>query len=503
MDDGATDASNERWVKVLDQSRCIGCHACTTACKSENEVPLGVTRTFVKSVDIGIFPTARRAFQVTRCNQCEDAPCVAACPTQAMYRREDGIVDFDKRICIGCKACMAACPYDAIFINPEDHSAEKCNMCAHRLDIGLEPACVTVCPTEAILVGDLNDPTSKVAQVINRDAVQVRKPEKETKPGVFYKGAHQATLDPLAARRPEGGLYAWATQGGGSITQSTRSSEANHAIDPSGTSVAAAVISYDIPHQAPWGWRVSLYTWTKSIAAGGFAVPVALAAAGRLSWTSSSVRWWAPAIGLVFLALTGGLLIWDLKHPMRFYLILTKHHWRSWLVRGSVIIGAYGAALTAYLVAAIAGPGGGAQQAVGWAGMFLATATAVYTAYLFAQAKARDMWQSPLLAPHLAVQAALAGAAVAVPFAHRPAEVVLVVAAAAHLLLVAAEVTVPHGTAHAHLATRELYRGKYRMLFWSSALCIAAGIFFAPLALLGLLAYEHAYVQAGQCVALA
>ncbi|MGH9062815.1 MAG: 4Fe-4S dicluster domain-containing protein, partial [Acidimicrobiales bacterium] len=124
-----------RWVKVVDQTRCIGCHACTTACKSENQVPVGVTRTYVKSVDVGIFPNARRAFQVTRCNQCEDAPCVAACPTAAMFRRPDGIVDFDKSVCIGCKACMAACPYDAIFINPEDHSAEKCNFCAHRLEI--------------------------------------------------------------------------------------------------------------------------------------------------------------------------------------------------------------------------------------------------------------------------------------------------------------------------------------------------------------------------------
>ena len=208
-----SDLPAPRWVKVLDQSRCIGCHACTTACKSENEVPVGVTRTYVKSVDVGVFPQARRVFQVTRCNQCEDAPCVAACPTRAMYRREDGIVDFDKSICIGCKACMAACPYDAIFINPEDHSAEKCNMCAHRLDMGLEPACVTVCPTEAILVGDLNDPASKVAQIINREPVQVRQPEKDTRPGVFYKGAHQATLDPLAAGRPGGGLFAWATQG--------------------------------------------------------------------------------------------------------------------------------------------------------------------------------------------------------------------------------------------------------------------------------------------------
>ncbi|HSL34280.1 MAG TPA: 4Fe-4S dicluster domain-containing protein, partial [Candidatus Limnocylindrales bacterium] len=179
--------SGSRWVKVIDQTRCIGCHACTTACKSENEVPVGVSRTYVKAVDIGIFPQARRAFQVTRCNQCSDAPCVAACPTAAMFQRPDGIVDFDKSACIGCKACIAACPYDAIFINPEDHSAEKCNFCAHRIDVGLEPACVVVCPVEAILVGDLNDPGSRVAQVVNRQPVTVRRPEKETRPKVFYR----------------------------------------------------------------------------------------------------------------------------------------------------------------------------------------------------------------------------------------------------------------------------------------------------------------------------
>src|SRR5215207_5773784 len=134
-----------QWGKVIDHTRCIGCHACTTACKSENEVPLSVTRTYVKHVDVGEFPQTRRAHQVTRCNQCAHAPCVAACPTSAMFKRADGIVDFDKAICIGCKACMAACPYDAIFINPEDHSAEKCNFCAHRIDMQLEPACVVVC----------------------------------------------------------------------------------------------------------------------------------------------------------------------------------------------------------------------------------------------------------------------------------------------------------------------------------------------------------------------
>ena len=181
-----------RWAKVIDHTRCIGCHACSTACKSENEVPLSVHRTYVKYVDVGTFPEVRRAFQVTRCNQCASPPCVSICPTTAMFQRHDGIVDFDKDICIGCKACIAACPYDAIFINPEDNAAEKCNFCAHRIDMGLEPACVVVCPTEAILVGDMLDTTTKVASYVNRDSVQVRRPEKEAKPKLFYKGAHSA-----------------------------------------------------------------------------------------------------------------------------------------------------------------------------------------------------------------------------------------------------------------------------------------------------------------------
>jgi len=183
------------WAKVIDQTRCIGCHACTTACKSENQVPLSVTRTYVKYVDIGVFPQTRRVYQVTRCNQCDSAPCVAACPTAAIFKRPDGIVDFDKSVCIGCKACIAACPYDAIFINPEDHSAEKCNFCAHRIDLGLEPACVVVCPADALIVGDLADPQSKVARMVRGEAIDVRRPEMGTRPLVFYKGAHTATLE--------------------------------------------------------------------------------------------------------------------------------------------------------------------------------------------------------------------------------------------------------------------------------------------------------------------
>lgn len=503
-----------RWVKVLDQTKCIGCHACTTACKSENEVPLGVTRTFVKSADVGVFPQVRRAFQVTRCNQCSDAPCVAACPTQAMYRRDDGIVDFDKSICIGCKACMAACPYDAIFINPDDHSAEKCNLCAHRLDVGLEPACVTVCPTEAILVGDLNDPTSTVANLVQRGPVAVRRPEKGTEPNVFYRGADRSTLDPLGAVRPDGGLFAWATQG----PPPKRGAPAPKQVPPGRqTSSAAALLSYDIPHQAPWGWRVSLYTWTKSISAGALLIAALLAFAGALRWSDDVARWAAPLLSLTFLGVTGLLLIWDLKHPFRFYLIFTRPHWRSWLVRGSFIIMCYGAMVVAYLAAAIA-QSRAWQQVAGGLAIASALGAACYTAYLFAQAKARDLWQSPLLPAHLAVQAALAGSAALLPFlaglspghAARADAAVLAIAAVTHLLLVWTETTLPHVTAHARLATREMVRGRFAFAFWTgvagTVVAVAApwvGVVAVPFALIGLLAHEHSYVQAGQSVPLA
>jgi Fe-S-cluster-containing dehydrogenase component/formate-dependent nitrite reductase membrane component NrfD len=498
-----------KWAKVIDHSSCIGCHACTTACKSENLVPLSVTRTYVKYVDVGVFPQTRRAFQVTRCNQCDDAPCTHACPTTAMFRRPDGIVDFDKSICIGCKACIAACPYDAIFINPDDHSAEKCNFCAHRVDSGLEPACVVVCPTEAILIGDLNDPLSKVAQIVNRDVVNVRRPEKETHPKLFYKGAHQATLDPLAAQRPPGGLFMWSEQGRG-MDQATSGhpKEWNNA--------AAAVLSYDIPHRMPWDWRVSLYTWTKAIAAGAYIVPLLLILTGVATWTSPLWLSATPLIGLVFLAITGALLIWDLEHPERFFMIFTRPQWRSWLVRGGFIIAAYGALLTLHFFGGFfAFPR--MLRALAWAGLPLAAATAVYTAYLFAQSKARDLWQNPLLAPLMLVQALLAGAGVllpiALPIGGRPVNAllwILVLASALHVLFVFFELTMVHGTAHARLAAWEMTRGRYAAFFWIGMLglltglaAVQVGAIAALPALLGMLLYEHAYVQAAQAVPLA
>jgi len=504
---GSGTRRDPKWVKVIDQTKCIGCHACTTACKSENEVPVGVTRTYVKSVDVGFFPQARRAFQVTRCNQCVDAPCAAACPTAAMFVRDDGIVDFDKRACIGCKACIAACPYDAIFINPEDHSAEKCNFCAHRIDVGLEPACVVVCPTEAILVGDAHDPAAKVSQITHRRPVTVRRPEKATKPKLFYVGGNQAALDPIAALRPPNGMYMWSEQGTGVASGHPRRWQ---------NSSAAAVLSYDVPHKAPWDYRVSLYTWTKSIAAGAYLVPILLAVLGLLDWSGTTVRWAAPLLSLVFLGITGAVLIWDLEHPERLFYIFTRPQWKSWLVRGGVIITGFGAALALHLLGSILGSVG-LQQVVAIAGFPLGFMVAVYTAFLFGQSKARDLWQSPLLAPHIAAQAVMAGAAalLLVPAATIPGgrtaiAWTLVAGVGAHLLFVWSEAVTPHGTAHAKLAAWEMTRGTYRTWFWAgvalAALALAAPAAPVPAAvaaLVGLGAFEHAFVQAGQAVPLA
>jgi Fe-S-cluster-containing dehydrogenase component/Ni/Fe-hydrogenase subunit HybB-like protein len=523
-----------RWVKVVDQTRCIGCHACTTACKSENEVPLGVTRTYVKAVDVGTFPQARRAFQVTRCNQCSDAPCVAACPTAAMFRRPDGIVDFDKSACIGCKACMAACPYDAIFINPEDHSAEKCNFCAHRIDVGLEPACVVVCPTQALLVGDLNDPGSRVAAIVQREPVAVRRPEKETRPGLFYKGATSVTLDPLAARRPAGGTFMWSELvTGDHVVNSGHPEGASRAMEGTSrggwNSSAAAVLAYDVPHAMPWDWRVSLYTWTKGIAAGFYLVPLLLVLAGIVAVDHPLWVWVAPVGGGAFLAATGLLLLWDLEHPERFLKIFLRPQWGSWLARGAVIIVAYTAVLFLHFASSVAAALGAvdapgivaAPQVLAWAGAPLAAATAVYTAWLFGQAKARDLWQSALLPFHLLVQASLAGAAavllasiVLAPEATGTLAAWLAAAAALHLVLVAGEVAMRHPTAHAHLAVREMTVGRFAGFFWSGVVLVAAAVVApfvdapvagaaAALALAGLLAHEHAFVQAGQSVPLA
>ncbi len=183
-----------RWAMVVDLRRCIGCHACQVACKAELGTPLGVYRSWVKVVQKGRYPNVSLSFLPSLCNNCENPICVRNCPTQATYRREDGIVMQDPHRCIGCKYCIASCPYDVRYLDPLKGVVQKCTWCHHRVDVGLEPACVNACPTRALIFGDMNDPESEISKVLASNAVQVLKPERDTLPHVFYIGADAVAM---------------------------------------------------------------------------------------------------------------------------------------------------------------------------------------------------------------------------------------------------------------------------------------------------------------------
>lgn len=199
-----------RYGMAIDLNRCVGCHSCTVACKAENRVPLGVWRCWLKEVEEGRFPRVRRWFFPFLCNQCQNPQCYRICPTRAIHIRPDGIVDIDPRWCIGCRACMQACPYSSIFIDPLTGTAEKCNFCAHRLEMGLEPACVAACPTHARVFGDLLDSASEVSATLRSRPTSVRRPEKGTRPKVFYLGLDNLSL---ALESPAPPFYRWAEKG--------------------------------------------------------------------------------------------------------------------------------------------------------------------------------------------------------------------------------------------------------------------------------------------------
>src|SRR5919106_1541630 len=367
-----------RYGFVIDHRRCIGCHACTVACKEENRVPLGAFRTWVKYVEKGTFPDTRRYFSVLRCNHCDDAPCVTICPTVALYRRDDGIVDFDGRRCIGCKSCMQACPYDALYIDPDTSTAAKCNYCAHRIEVGLEPACVIGAPERAITAGDLDDPRTDIARLVAREPVEVRKPEQGTRPKVYYVGADSSSLTPPLQRPAPTFMFG---QRPAAESDLVRMVAAAQAAEPGhgGDGMLSRPV-YDVPHAPrPWGWKVSTYLWTKSIAAGALLV----AAFGD---ASAFFNVGAPALSLVFLALTTLLLIADLKRPDRFAYILLKPNWRSWLVWGAWILIAFGAAGGLWLLGGLIG-NPDLVNAVTIPAVLLALAATGYRAFLSARQK--------------------------------------------------------------------------------------------------------------------
>jgi Fe-S-cluster-containing dehydrogenase component/Ni/Fe-hydrogenase subunit HybB-like protein len=518
-----------RYGFVIDHRRCIGCHACTVACKEENRVPLGAFRTWVKYVEKGTFPHTRRYFSVLRCNHCDAAPCVTICPTVALYRRPDGIVDLDGERCIGCKSCLQACPYDALYIDPDTSTAAKCHYCAHRVEVGLQPACVVVCPEEAIVAGDLDEPGSRIARLVAREQVEVRKPEQGTRPKVYYVGAESSGLTP-ALQRPAAS-YLWGQRPAGELDL-VRMVAALQAREPGGDGALGRPV-YDAPHAPrPWGAKVSAYLWTKSIAAGALLVSAMVGP----SWYALD-RLVAPALSLAFLALTVALLVLDLKRPDRFHYILLRPNWRSWLVWGAWILVAFGAVAAAWLALGLLGdvtqwPW---LRALRLPAILLALAAAGYSAFLFGQAEGRDFWQSPLVLPHLVVAALVAGSAalllagLAWPAVLREGTLerslwreflTLLLALVAHGALLLAELFSRHPVRDAALAARLLTSGAYRVRFWVGAVLggVAAPIMLlmlgaladqelllaaaAALALAGLWLWEDLWVRAGQSVPL-
>ncbi len=494
---------------IIDNRKCIGCHACTVACKAEHEVPVGVNRTWVKYIEKGSFPDTRRLFSVMRCNHCADAPCVEICPVESLFTRADGIVDFDDRRCIGCKACTQACPYDAIYMHPDDHTSAKCNYCTHRVDIGLEPACVNVCPEHAIISGDMDDPSTEISKLLARETVSVRKAEKGTKPKLFYIDGDKASLDPTDAN--PGTDYMWSSQSSGLGHQVGRtvspSPSANWTtvgspkpgglvqiqprnVSPSSSgggggsgktavgregrtnSPSHARRVYDAPDKGVlWGWEVAAYIWTKAIAAGAFMLPIF---GSYFMDIPPPVKWIGAITALVFLTLTGILLIMDLGRPDRFLYVLLRPQWRSWLTRGAYIITGYGALLTAWIVASYLGFEN-ALRFIEPLAIVFALLSAVYTAFLFAQAKGRDFWQSPMLGVHMIVHSLMAGFAVfQIVSVYSSVNVGFVMVLTflslatlvVHLITLAIEMTTTHTTADAHAVAKMITRGEFSRAFW-------------------------------------
>jgi tetrathionate reductase subunit B len=189
-------APTKKYGMVIDTNRCIGCHGCTIACKSENNVPEGVFRSWVMQIIKGKYPQVKNHLLPRLCNNCEDAPCLNDCPTGATYRTpEDGVVHVDREKCVGCHTCVLACPYNSRFINPLTGTADKCDFCYHRITKGLLPACVDACTGKARIFGDMNDPQSEVSLYLAKYPVQGLRTYLDTKPKVHYVYADEAILN--------------------------------------------------------------------------------------------------------------------------------------------------------------------------------------------------------------------------------------------------------------------------------------------------------------------
>jgi len=176
----------KKYAIIVDAAKCIDCKACMVACKVENNVPEGFWRNWINVLG-GENGSFRTEYQPSQCMQCDDPSCVAACPVQATYKQDDGLVAIDPEKCIGCGNCVTACPYNARYRNPAKRIADKCDFCEDRLKRGKEPACVVTCPTKTRVFGDMNDPASKVSQMVKKERLlRITAPHINTRPNIYY-----------------------------------------------------------------------------------------------------------------------------------------------------------------------------------------------------------------------------------------------------------------------------------------------------------------------------
>ena len=184
-------ADGKKYGWVVDTRRCFGCHGGEVACKAENDVPLGhyIRQTIYHDYHRPGGAVAR-VMVPSSCQHCEDAPCIKACPCGSMHKGPGGTVQVNYDTCSGHSACKDACPYGAIYIDPVANQAVKCHNCTHRVDEGMDPACVSTCPSDALVFGDLNDPESRVSKLTRQleaeGSLEVLRPEKETHPRMRY-----------------------------------------------------------------------------------------------------------------------------------------------------------------------------------------------------------------------------------------------------------------------------------------------------------------------------
>ncbi|MBI3992187.1 MAG: 4Fe-4S dicluster domain-containing protein [Candidatus Lambdaproteobacteria bacterium] len=174
-----------RYVMAIETAKCVGCGACVFACKQENDVPVGFARDWVEQEVHGTYPVLSMENRSQRCQHCDRPPCVYACPTGASHVGPGGITLVDGDLCTGCKACIAACPYDARYVTSRG-VVDKCTFCAHRVAQGMEPACVAVCPTSCLHFGDANDPNGEVAGLLATRRHRRQKTHLGTEPQLYW-----------------------------------------------------------------------------------------------------------------------------------------------------------------------------------------------------------------------------------------------------------------------------------------------------------------------------